>query len=177
MRYFICLLIDFVESVNEDLSVCLYRPVVTLSPLERGQGVCEFSLIDRKITHPLSPLKRGNRYSRRYVTNTKYTDKSSFIIRLFLLPHESSAARRSTHISMPVHLKFHAHVFPIPCLWKIKSMPMYLYACVHYKEKWCLQTNIAFADMLTKYKEWGVFYFLLDKRFFKAYICIVIITE
>ena len=29
-------------------------------------GVCEFSLIDRKITHPLSPLERGNRYSRRY---------------------------------------------------------------------------------------------------------------
>ena len=57
----------------------LYRPVVTPSPLERGQGVCEFSLINRKITHPLSPLERGNRYSRRYVTNTKYTGKSSFI--------------------------------------------------------------------------------------------------
>ena len=51
-------------------SVRLYRPKVTPSPLERGQGVCEFSLIDRKITHPLSPLERGNRYSRHY--NHKY---------------------------------------------------------------------------------------------------------
>ena len=45
----------------------LYEPMVTPSPLERGQGVCKFSLINReKITHPLSPLKRGNRYSRHY---------------------------------------------------------------------------------------------------------------
>ena len=67
------------EPANADLWVCLYRPVVTSSPLERGQGVCEFSLIDIKITHPLSPLERGNRYSRRYVINTKYPAKSSFI--------------------------------------------------------------------------------------------------
>ena len=65
--------------VNDDLWMCLYRPMVTPSPLERGKGVCEFSLIDRKITHPLSPIERGNRYSRHYVTNTKYTSKSSFI--------------------------------------------------------------------------------------------------
>ncbi len=66
----------------------LYRPVVTLSPLERGQGVCEFSLIDRKITHPLSPLERGYRYSRRYVTNTKHPAKIiiCFVVQLTPLP-------------------------------------------------------------------------------------------
>ena len=95
--------------------MCLYRPMVTLSPLERGQGVCEFSLIDRKITHPLSPLKRGYRYSRRYVTNTKYTGKSSFMIQdtagYCAIPRRSAGTGQ---------LKYSYH-------WHIPSLAHYFY--------------------------------------------------
>ena len=75
----------------------LYRPVVTLSPLERGQGVCEFSLIDRKITHPLSPLKRGNRYSRRY--NHKHETHRQIIIYPYSIIFTTNAVPSSFHPS------------------------------------------------------------------------------